>query len=242
MESKSNVTSINANGLKLIAIVAMTIDHVTWILLPLESAATEILHMIGRLAFPIMAYFIVEGYHHTKNIKKYLARLLILAAISHFAYAFCFNHPYFFDFSKGIVDTTSVLWGLSFGLLSLIIYHSKRFSNWLKALLIVLCIIASIPSDWSWVCVALPLVMDMNYGNFKKQMIWMVVIGWCYAFVYCFLTSWWSVYQFAIIIVAPVLYLYNGQRGKLKGMKWFFYIYYPLHLAVLGIIRAVMKA
>lgn len=240
MELKSKSSGINANGLKLIAIVAMTIDHIAWILLPLESTAAEVLHIIGRLAFPIMAYFIVEGYHHTRNVNKYLIRLLGLAVVSHFAYAFGFNHSYVFDFSKGIVDTTSVLWGLSLGLLSLMIRHSNRFRNWLKVLLIMLCITASIPSDWSWVCVVLPLAMDMDYGSFRKQMIWMVILGWCYAFVYCLVTSWWSAYQFAIIIAVPVLYLYDGQRGKSKGMKWLFYIYYPLHLVALGIIRVII--
>lgn len=239
---KLNISEIklNVNGLKLIAIIAMTIDHAAWVLLPLESAATEILHIIGRLTFPIMAYFIVEGYHHTRNAKKYLSRLLLLAVVSHFAYAFCFNHPYFLNLSEGIVDTTSVLWGLSLGLLSLMIYHSDRINKWLKSLLIILCITVSIPSDWSWVCVVLPLVMDMNYGNFRKQMLWMVIFGGSFAFVYCLVTSWWSAYQFAIIIAVPVLYLYNGERGKWKGMKWLFYIYYPLHLVLLGIIRLMI--
>lgn len=216
---------------------AMTIDHAAWLFLPSESIAALICHIIGRLTFPIMSFMIVEGYHHTRNVKKYLIRLAVGAFLAHFAYAFCFQHPVIFHFSEKIVDTTSVLWGFTCGLAALIVYHHNRFNTWLKAILILLCIIISIPSDWSWVCVVFLLVIDMNYGNLKKQMLWMTLFGWSYAFVYCFVSSWWNIYQFAVILAFPVLYLYNGERGKWKGMKWLFYLYYPLHLLVLSMLR-----
>lgn len=236
-----NQKYLNGNTLKFIAIIAMTIDHVAWLIFPLESVAGQICHIIGRLTFPIMAFMIVEGYHHTKNVKKYLIRLAIGAVISHFAYAFCFQHPILFDFSTRIVDTTSVLWGFTFGLLSLMIYHSKQIQAWLKAVLILFCIVFSIPSDWSWVCVVFLLVIDRNYQNRKKQIIWMTVIGWSYAAVYCMVTSWWNAYQFAILLSFPVLCIYNGERGKWKGMKWLFYLYYPLHLLILGGVRLLLN-
>lgn len=232
---------LTSNALKVIAIIAMTSDHVAWMFLPLESVAAEILHIIGRLTFPIMAYMIVEGYHHTKNVKKYLFRLAASAVISHFAYAFCFNHPYIFDFNKGIIDTTSVLWGFTLGLLAIIIYNHKELAIWLKTILILLCITLSIPSDWSWVCVVFLLVIHINYKNSRKQFFWMTLFGWSYALVYCMVSSWFHAYQFAIVLSYPLLYLYNGKRGSLKGMKWLFYIYYPLHLVVLGILRVLLQ-
>jgi hypothetical protein len=232
---------LTGNMLKLIAIIAMTIDHAAWLLFPLNTIAAQICHVIGRLTFPIFAYMIVEGFHHTRNVKKYVFRLALFALAAHFAYAFCFNHPYIFNLSKGIVDTTSVLWGFTFGVLALIIYHHKTMQVWLKILLIAICITVSLVSDWSWVCVVLLLVIDMNYLNFKRQMLWMTIVCWLYALVFCLVTSWWSAYQFAIIIAFPVLHLYNGKRGTWKGMKWLFYIYYPLHLVLLGIIRVIFK-
>lgn len=231
---------LNGNMLKIIAILAMTADHAAWLFLPLENIAAQLCHIIGRLTFPIMAYLIVEGYHHTRNAGKYLIRLAVSAVIAHFAYAFCFQHPYIFDFSKGVVDTTSVLWGFSFGLAALIIYRNEKIKLWLKVVLILTCIICSIPSDWSWVCVVFLLIMEINYGNFKKMCFWSLSFGWIYAFVYCLIASWWNAYQFAIFLAFPVLWLYNGERGKWKGMKWFFYLYYPMHLVILGIIRILL--
>jgi len=81
---------LDSNIIKLIAIVAMTLDHITWLIYP--GYPTEplpiVLHIIGRLTCPIMCYFIAEGYHYTKNINKYTARLFAFAFISHFAYVF----------------------------------------------------------------------------------------------------------------------------------------------------------
>ncbi|KAG4089156.1 TraX protein-domain-containing protein [Neocallimastix lanati (nom. inval.)] len=79
------VKKLNSNHIKIIALVAMTIDHITQLLFPGFSYKflPIFLHMIGRLAFPIYAFCVAEGYHYTRNINKYLERLLILALISH---------------------------------------------------------------------------------------------------------------------------------------------------------------
>ena len=81
---------LNSNAIKIIAILAMTIDHIAWMLFP--GFPTEIipivLHIIGRITCPIMCYFIAEGYHYAKNRNKYTGRLFLLAFISHFAYVF----------------------------------------------------------------------------------------------------------------------------------------------------------
>ena len=75
---------LNSNQLKLIAILAMTVDHIAWAVF--SGYPTEILplvmHIIGRLTCPIMCYFVAEGYHYTKNINKYTARLFAFSIIS----------------------------------------------------------------------------------------------------------------------------------------------------------------
>ena len=84
--------ALSGNALKGIAILAMTLDHLTWTLWP--GYATDwwvlVCHVLGRVTAPIMWFFIVEGYHYTHDVKKYAARLFALALISHFAYDFCF--------------------------------------------------------------------------------------------------------------------------------------------------------
>ena len=83
---------LNTDQLKLIAIAAMTLDHLTWTLWPGYSREwwVMIFHILGRLTAPIMWFFIAEGYHYTHDIKKYAARLFFLSAVSHFAYNFLF--------------------------------------------------------------------------------------------------------------------------------------------------------
>ena len=84
------------NELKLLAILAMTVDHIAWSLFPGYSMhpLALLMHAIGRLTCPIMCYFIAEGYHYTRSFQKYALRLLLLAIVSHFAYQFIlFRRP-----------------------------------------------------------------------------------------------------------------------------------------------------
>ena len=83
----------NANYLKVVAIIAMTIDHATDLFYPgFPTAPIPLgLHFIGRLTAPIMWFFVCEGYYYTKNVKKYMLRLGVFAIISHFAYCFGFG-------------------------------------------------------------------------------------------------------------------------------------------------------
>ena len=82
--------SLNSNWIKIIAIIAMTIDHIAWLLFPgyPHDTIPIVMHIIGRITCPIMCYFIAEGYHYTKDITKYTQRLFVFAIISHFTYVF----------------------------------------------------------------------------------------------------------------------------------------------------------
>ena len=81
LQKGSHKHGLNANALKLIAIIAMTIDHFTDIFYPgfPNSLVPLSLHFIGRLTAPIMWFFVCEGYHYTKDARKYLQRLGIFA-------------------------------------------------------------------------------------------------------------------------------------------------------------------
>lgn len=86
----------NATQLKYIAIIAMTIDHLAWLLYPglVREVVPVAMHIIGRLTAPIMWYFIAEGCYYTKNIKKYFLRLMGFAIVSHFAFCFGLGIPF----------------------------------------------------------------------------------------------------------------------------------------------------
>lgn len=240
---------LNSNQLKLIAIIAMTVDHIAWAmfdgypraLLPL------VMHIIGRLTCPIMCYFIAEGYHYTRNINKYTFRLFAFAFVSHFAYIFASND--FVDFKSFIpfyygnfLNQTSVMWSLAWGLVMLRIADSKRIKSIYKVLLVILICIITLPSDWSCIAALCIMAIGTNRGDFRKQMSWMIFYVALYSLVYFFaIDKAYGILQMGVVLSIPVIAMYNGKRGKNpkinKFMKWFFYIFYPVHLFVIGLIN-----
>ena len=69
-EGEQAMLSLNRNQIKYIVILAMLIDHIAWAFVPLASWQGQIMHMIGRLTGPTMAYFIAEGYVHTRSMPR----------------------------------------------------------------------------------------------------------------------------------------------------------------------------
>lgn len=237
---------LTSNILKIIAIVSMTVDHVAWAIYPDFSThpMAIIMHLLGRVACPIFCYFIVQGYIHTKNFKKYFSRLLIFAIISHVPYVITsFNYIDLFSLIPGyygIFNQTSVLWGLACGLL-LIKVNDTNLKTHNKILLSIIICLASFPADWSCVAPLIILFMWQYRDNFKMQMIWMMLMTTPYVAVYFFaINKIYALLQLGTALAIPFLYLYNGSRGKntcLNNiMKWFFYIYYPLHLLIIFLI------
>ena len=202
----------NGNQLKLIAIIAMTIDHLAWTLAPGYSTEWWVLlcHLAGRLTAPIMWFFIVEGW-------------------------LPFREGSFFN-------QTSVAWSLAWGLVLLRIHSNEKTASWLKFALTILICVISFPSDWSCVASMAILYMGVSRGDFKKQMVWMMVWSAVYALVYfLFLDRLYGLLQLGTCLTIPLLRRYNGRRGRWKGMGKLFYVYYPLHLALLGLLRTALR-
>lgn len=234
----------NANQLKIIAMAAMTIDHFISVLYPNYPTDWWIvgLHIIGRVAAPIFWFFVVEGFHYTHNIKRYASRLFLFAIISHFAYNFAFGIP-FIPFQTSVFNQTSVIWALAWGLIALMIDASQnpKLKKWHKNVALLLIYIITFCADWSSIAVVAMLQMGRHRGNFKKQMTGMVFAVGIYAVVYMiFVNSTYGAIQIFVVLAIPLLKAYSGQQGKWKGMKWFFYLYYPLHLAICGLIRIAL--
>lgn len=234
---------LNVNQLKVIAIIAMTIDHVTDLFYPgfPSEPVAIILHFIGRLTAPIMWFFVCEGYHYTRNVKKYMLRMFIFAVISHFAYCFAFGmNP--IPFSTGIFNQTSVMYPLFIAVVILWLQNEKPDMNkYLKSVICFVLIWSAFPADWSCIAVLAILGMYKNRGNLKLQMREIIVYVSCYGIVSYFFVS--KVYAFVLIgvlMIYPLLKHYNGEKGKANWLKWFFYVYYPLHLIIIGIVRILV--
>lgn len=233
---------LNGNQVKLIAIIAMTIDHLTWVLFPGTQAVWYVflLHIIGRLTAPIMWFFIAEGCHYTHDMGKYIRRLFIFAVISHFAYDFAFGIP-FLPLSTGPFNQTSVLWSLAWAAVLIYICRQDQIPQWKKTVSMILICIISFPSDWSTIAVMCPFFLYVHRGHFKLQARDIVLWTFVYALVYfLFLDKLYGVLQMFTALSIPVLAMYNGKRGIWKGMKWFYYLYYPAHLIIIGILRLLL--
>ena len=235
---------LNSNHLKLIAIIAMTIDHLGDLIYPgmPNILGSNIMHIVGRLTAPIMFFFICEGFYHTKNLKKYISRLFIFSIISHFAYCFAFGINYL-PFSSGeIFNQTSIMWTLSWAVVALyILYGENKFKNWQRYLLVILICIITFSADWSSIGVMIILFMYDYRGNVEKQTLSMIPWILIYSVVsFFFVNKVYAFIQLAVLLVYPLLKMYNGEKGEAKWMKWFFYVYYPLHLIIIGILRIVI--
>ncbi len=240
---------LNSNAIKIIAIVAMTIDHIAWAVFPNYSvnALAIIMHIIGRVTCPIMCYFVAEGFYYTKNIKKYSFRLFIFALISHIPYMLMFGSfaekgaIALVPFGTGFLNQTSVMWSLFIGLMMLRVAKSEKLGNFLKVdLIIILCVLA-LPADWSCIASLFILCIGTNRGKPLNQILWCLFYVVIYSIVYFFAFSKvYAIIQLGVILSVPSLFLYNGERGKNiklnKFMKWFFYAYYPIHLLIIAII------
>lgn len=233
---------LSSNQIKAIAIAAMTLDHLVWTLFPGYETRWFVLlaHIIGRLTAPIMWFFIAEGYHYTRNVKKYAQRLFVLAVISHFAYNFCFGIP-FVPFQTSLFNQTGVVWSLAWGLVLLWVFHRQSIPDWTKKLSVFLVCILTFPCDWSCVAAMAVLFIGSNRGNFKAQMTWMMVWTFVYAAVYfVFIDKVYAFVQLFTCLSIPLLRLYNGQRGQWKGMGKLFYAFYPAHLFLCGLLRILL--
>lgn len=219
-----------AYTLKTIAIVAMVVDHVAAAFVP--GALRLIMRLIGRLTAPIMMYFVAEGYHHTKDVGKYALRLGVFALISHFPYRF-FGDGQWPVFDGEIqMFQTSFMYSLFVGLLSLIVWNNDKLSLIAKAFLILGLCVAAIPGDGSFFAVFCILAFGAYRGDFKRQ------AGSFAAIAVIALARGMPVFNLVgMFLTIPLLKQYNGTLGGSKRSKWFFYIFYPLHLLVLGLLK-----
>lgn len=224
---------LSGNILKVIALVTMTIDHVGLLLMD----NFQPFRLIGRLAFPLFAYMIAEGCRYTKNKRNYFLRIFGLGFLCQVVYYLTEHSLY-----QGILMTFSVSVLLSYAVLWAKKQSEKgedgkvNVAVWIlpAALILVTAVLCgSLPLlpdrwrvqfDYGFWGILLPVFVVV--GRTKAERILLALAGMILVAVSIGGNQWMSLAALVLLIC------YNEQKGK-RNMKYLFYIYYPLHMAVI---------
>lgn len=232
MEKIDKRNGISADLLKWIAIVTMFIDHVGAAVVektnllhqPNGGMVYFILRYIGRLAFPIFCFLLIEGFYHTRNRGKYLRNLLIFALISELPFEISFLGEIVFGFRN-------VYWTLAIGMIMMLLFEKIKEKKWEKANLWFFLTIAA--------CAILAEILHTDYGAIGIILIYILYKLRDVRKQQCICGAIATAYEITAPIAFLLIYKYNGVR-KQKHLKYFFYAFYPLHLLFLYWIRTLI--
>lgn len=256
--SNTNAASkrgISGFDLKLIAVISMFIDHfgavvVYGVIKSLKGdcpdfiwTVYEILRLIGRVAFPLYCFLIVEGFTHTRNVGKYAIRLGIFALISEIPFDLAFRDSWwdmsynnvFFTLAIGLL----VIWGIS--------YVEKFYAVWKeKNLDKFLGVLFTIGAGVIFVAAGAYIAEFMLCTDYGAAGVVTIVV------IYLLRKVPWPGFAMAVLALTVMtnstelvalfglipLYYYNGERGR--NIKYFFYAFYPVHLLLLWLVKVIM--
>ena len=286
-------------AIKLLALVTMVIDHSAYYLYSSSLIGYGLyfaMRTAGRIAFPLYAFLLVNGFEKTSDRGKYLSRLVLFAAVSQLPYTVVFSYE---NYSLSAVSGFALLWpwyvivpaalavcavwyfcvrrdasvislaaafalavvklsaggvcllghetnvfytlAVSLAGMSVLAMLANRPANIGQTLAclaaFIICALCILPhSDYGWYGFALMMLLWMSRRS--KPMQAAVLLLWSYAEYAVYIHNW-AYFAAAALAVIPVL-LYNGRRGR--PVKLFFYMIYPLHLAVFGMLVLVSAA
>lgn len=248
--SKTIRFEITSAALHILAMVLMLCDHLWGTIVP----GNDWLTCIGRLAYPIFAFMIVEGYCHTKNLKKYVLRLLIFALISEIPFNLVTGGMPFNPGHQNVLWTFLIAIG--------VIWLNERAAKkgrrlWLRILIAVGTVAAG-------ALIGLLTMVDYYHVGVLTVLVFYFFRGrkwWCYlgqlaclvflnfemlgGFGYVFNIFGREVFfarqGLAVLALIPI-WLYRGKQGYYnKVMKYVYYVFYPAHLLLLGLIALVLS-
>lgn len=231
LEKTKQYRVLSGSTLKVIAVISMLIDHYAFVFLPDNTDVLfvafghsitlyEFMNGIGRLAFPIFAFLIVEGYLHTHDRKRYGISLALFALLSEIPWDLLHGNSFF------IISTQNVFFTLFLGYLAICMLEKYREQPQYQAVWLISLLIVSIFLHADYGCSGYCFILFM-YVMRKYELI-RAVIG-------CgFLASRWK----AGLAFIPIA-LYNGQRGFIRGKvaKYCFYLIYPIHILILYLLK-----
>jgi hypothetical protein len=223
---------LSGSALKLLAVIFMIIDHIAVaflsknpiLLFTVGSKAFTLYHImryIGRLAFPLFAFLLVEGFLHTKNRKAYGQNLLIFALISEIPWNLFRSGTWHFS-------GQNIFFTLFLGFLGLLVLEKFKDKPTKQVLLLLLGFILSIVLRVDYLAGGYVFILLLYILRDKRAA--QAVIG-------CSILSNGLIAGLSFLPIN----MYNGERGFIKGkfMKYAFYAIYPIHILILFIIKKI---
>ena len=241
MTALSTRRSFSGTALKTIACITMLVDHIgascieAGILTPGLDAGTlsqdalsayplyrldMVLRFTGRLAFPIFCFLLVEGFVHTRDVKKYVRRLFLFALISEVPFDLAFFRTPFDPSAQ------NVYWTLALGVLAMAgLKHFEKpdgSASWKGLLCAAGCTLAALLActDYNGIGVFIICALYLTCGDRKRQ---------------CIVGALLFLFELTAPLAFVLVWFYNGQRGRCTpAMQKVFYWFYPVHLSVLA--------
>ncbi len=220
---------MSGNQLKILAALFMIVDHVGLLFFPNISSAMW-MRCVGRLAFPIFAFFIAEGCRYTKNRARYLGVMTLMGLLFHLVYYY-------------IMKDNMLNVFLSFSFAIALIYLWRNFVSACKAKRIDGAALGfALFFGYAFLVYEISLIVHIDYYFGGVLLPWLVYLTkkkWLRLFFFAlgimlvavFMGKLWTVEAWGLLAV-PIMALYNESRGKMR-MKYFFYFFYPSHLVLL---------
>lgn len=228
---------MNINQIKYLAVISMLCDHIAYAFLPSSSTIYMVMRLFGRIAAPSMCFVLAQGFMHTSNRKKYFIRLFVFALISQLPFSY-------FGFGSYTGPMGNVIFTLAcaFAIMA-VIENINKIGRVPAIVAIVLLLFLSMLSDWLVFAPMFTLSIYLNRNSKDRQALGYLIVSlisfaagtyfaikngqiWQYQF-----------WQLGTVLVIPIIYAYNGKPGsKASFNKWFFYVFYPAHLMILGIL------
>lgn len=265
-EKTGKFRTLDRTALKYIAIAAMLLDHMTHAFIPETSAFFVPFRMLARITAPLMCYFIVEGYFHTRNVKKYAGRLFLFSLVSWLPYTYFASGQWApFAWIPGeaeagcsflylpFADRTFVIYDVSMigtlfvGLLLVWMWDAGKLHPIFKTLVTLAACVLVAPFDWCmW---GLLLCLVFYFFRDRPLAVWLAYSAVALSYIFNvpnivnlftlqFDAPGFNLYRVGMFLVPPLLiFFYNGCPGSRKPFhKWFFYVFYPAHLLVIDLI------
>jgi len=245
MENRIRI-ELSSTSLHVMAMAFMLCDHLWGTIIP----GNDWLTCIGRIAFPIFAFLIAEGFFHTRNLKKYVLRLLIAAVLSEIPFNLMVSGSLLYPFHQNVLWTFLIAIGMMYanekvraqavwkrmavafatvvigalaGLLS--------FSDYFHAGVLMVLVFYFLRGR-SWLCFAGQAIC-LWYLNFEA------LGGLVYEFSLAGTTIVFPQQGFALLALIPI-WLYRGRKGyDSKAFQRFNYLFYPLHMLILSVLAMI---